>query len=100
MAVKFFVAFWMKQDTIFLCITASLTPPNDMVAVPPRQFGDFLVAEWTEAILLFPEEEQLLFPFEVVCHFHIETLFKVGLPFWVIGVVSASLNLTHFANLA
>ncbi len=57
-----------------------------MVAVPPCQFGDFLVAEWTEAVLLFPEEKQLLFPFEVVCHFHIETLFKVGLPFWVIGV--------------
>src|SRR5262249_54838569 len=43
-------------------------------------------AEWAEAALLLPEIEQLPFPFQVVCHFHIETFFKVGLPFGVVRV--------------
>ena len=57
-----------------------------MMAVPSCQFGDFSVAEWAEATLLFPEMEQLPFPFQVVCHFHIETLFKVGLPCGIVRV--------------
>ena len=56
------------------------------MAVPSCQFGDFSVAEWAEATLLFPEREQLPFPFQVVCHFHIETFFQVGLPFGVIWI--------------
>jgi hypothetical protein len=57
-----------------------------MMAMPSCHFGNFPVAERAEATLLFPEMEQLPFPFQVVCHFHIETLFKVGLPCGIVRV--------------
>ena len=56
------------------------------MAMPSCHFGNVAVAERAEATLLFPEREQLSFPFQVVCHFHIETLFKVGLPFGIVWV--------------
>lgn len=62
-----------------------------MVVVPPSEFGDLLMAERTETVLLFPEREKLPFPLEVVYHFHVETLFKVHFPCWVIWV-SLALN--------
>ncbi len=80
------MAFWVEKDAVLCSILAPQTSPDDVVAVPPRQFGDFLVTEWTEAALLSPEGEQFPFPFKVVCHFHIETFFKVRLPFRVIGI--------------
>ena len=80
------MAFWVEKDAVLCSILAPQTSPDDVVAVPARQFGDFLVTEWTEAALLSPEGEQFPFPFEVVCHFHIETFFKVRLPFRVIGI--------------
>jgi hypothetical protein len=67
----------MEENSVICFVSAALTSPDDMVAMPPCQFGNFLVAEWAEAALLFPEMEQLSFPFQVVCHFHIETFFKV-----------------------
>src|SRR6266516_8169626 len=81
-----FVTIWMEEHAISHFISASLTSPNHVVTVPPCEFGDFLVAERAEAALLFPEIQQFPFPFEVVCHLHIETLFKVGLPLRVIGI--------------
>src|SRR2546422_274574 len=56
------------------------------MAMPSCQFGDFPGAEWAEAALLFPEVEQLSLPFQAVCHFHIETLFKVGLQYVIIRI--------------
>ena len=80
------MAVWVEEDSIFYLIFSSFTSPDDVVAVPSRQFGDFLIAEWAETALLFPEQEQLPFPFQVVCHFHIETFFKIRLPGGVIGI--------------
>ena len=70
------MAFWVEKDAVLCSILAPQTSPDDVVAVPPRQFGDFLVTEWTEAALLSPEGEQFPFPFKGVCHFHIETFSK------------------------
>jgi hypothetical protein len=39
----------------------------------PVNAGDFLVAEWAETALLFPEIKQFPFSLQVLCHFHIET---------------------------
>ena len=80
------MAIWMEKYPVVCFISASPTSPDDMVTVPPCQFGDFPVAERADTALLFPEVKQFPFPFEVVCHFHIETLFKVGLPVCVIRV--------------
>src|SRR5207248_5248598 len=81
-----FVTIGMQEYAVVCIISATLASPDDMMAVPSCQFGNFSVAEWTEAALLFPEIEQLPFPFQVLCHFHIETLFKVGLPFGIIWI--------------
>ena len=80
------MAIWMEENPVVCFISAALTSPDDMVAVPPCQFGDFPLAKWAKAVLLFPEGKYLPFPFKVLCHFHIETLFKVGLPIRVIRV--------------
>src|SRR5712692_2851950 len=76
----------VEEHTVICLLSAAFTSPDDMMAVPSCQFGDFPGAERAEATLLFPEMEQLSFPFEVVCHFHIETLFKVGLPFGIVRI--------------
>ena len=53
--MKSFVAIGMEENSVVCFVSAASTSPDDMVAVPPRQFGDFSVAERTEAVLLFPE---------------------------------------------
>ena len=80
------MAIGMQEHAVVCFISAPFASPDDMMAVPSCQFGDFPGAEWAEATLLFPEIEQLPFPFEVMCHFHIETFFKVGLPFEIVRV--------------
>jgi len=55
--MKSFMAIRMEEHTIAHILSASQAPPNDMVAVPPGQFSDFLIAERTETALLFPERE-------------------------------------------
>jgi len=47
--VKPFVAIWMEENPVICFVSATLTSPDDMVAVPPCQFGDFPVAEWAKA---------------------------------------------------
>ena len=80
------MAVWMEEDTVVYIILSSFASPNDVVVMPPRQFGDFLVAEWAETPLLFPEIEQLPLPLQVLCHFHIKTFFKIRLPSGVVWV--------------
>jgi len=75
------MAVGVEEYAVVCFIFATFASPDDMMAVPSCQFSDSPVAERAETTLLLPEMEQLPFPFEVVCHFHIETLFKVGLPF-------------------
>ena len=54
--------------------------------MPPGEFGDFLVTDWTNTVLLLPQVKQLSPTLKVFCHFQAETFFKVDFPGRVIGV--------------
>ena len=56
------------------------------MVVPSGEFGDFLVADGTNTVLLLPQVKQLPPTLEVFCHFQAKTLFKVDFPGRVIGV--------------
>ena len=60
-----------------------------MMVVPSRQFGNLLVAEGAETLLLFPEIEEFPFPLEGVLHFHAKALLEVHFPFGIIRIGSA-----------
>jgi hypothetical protein len=55
LAVKSFMAIWMQEHAIIRFISSSQASPDDVVTVPPCQFGDFSLAERAKAALLFPE---------------------------------------------
>jgi hypothetical protein len=57
-----------------------------MMAMPSRDFGDLLVADWTQTALLSPKVDEPLFPFGGVYHLHVEAFFKVPFPLWVIWI--------------
>jgi hypothetical protein len=57
-----------------------------MVAVPSCNFGDLLVADGAEAVLLFPKVAKPPPSFESGIHPHIETFLKVLLPGWIVGI--------------
>src|SRR5260370_9608169 len=57
-----------------------------MMVVPGSDVGDFLVADWAESSLFFPEGMQPVVPFEGRCHLNVETFFKVAFPCRVIRV--------------
>jgi len=40
------MAVGMQEHTVICRIATSIGPPNDMMVVPSRQAGDFLVADW------------------------------------------------------
>ena len=56
------------------------------MAVPPCEFGNLLLAVWTESLLFFPEVEQFPSLSEIVFHLQIETFLEVGFPCGVIRV--------------
>ena len=56
------------------------------MAMPSRDFGDLLVADWAQAALFFPEMDEPLFPFVGIYHLHVETFFIVAFPLRVIRV--------------
>lgn len=68
--MNFSMAVRVEQHTVFCLISTTKTAPYNMVVMPPRKLSDFLVAERAETVLLFPEVQELPFPFEVVYHFH------------------------------
>src|SRR2546428_13609976 len=57
-----------------------------MMAVPARDLGDLLVADWAESSLFFPQGKQPVFPLKSRCHLNVETFFKVAFPCRVIRV--------------
>ena len=59
------------------------------MVVPSRQFGNLLIAERAETLLLFPEIEEFPFPLEGVLHFHVKALLEVHFPFGIIRISSA-----------
>jgi hypothetical protein len=49
------MAIWMQEHAIIRFLSSSQASPDDVVTVPPCQFGDFSLAERAKAALLFPE---------------------------------------------
>lgn len=76
----------VQEHTVVCFIPASRASPDDLMALPSCQFGNFPLAQRAEATLVVPALEHLPFPFQVVCPFHRETLFQVGLPFGLVRV--------------
>ena len=87
--MKPFVAFWVEKDAIVCLISASMTSPRNVMAMPSSELRDLLVAEWAEAVLLFPEREQCPFSLQGVDRLHVEALLKIGLPFRIIRICLA-----------
>ena len=56
------------------------------MALPSSLLGHQLVADWAETVLLLPEIEEPLFPFEGCLHVSVETPFKVDFPLGVIWI--------------
>jgi hypothetical protein len=75
------MAFWVEEDAIICLISATVTSPLNVMAVPSCELRNLAGAEWAEAILLFPEREQRPLPFQVVYHLYVKPFFKVHFPF-------------------
>ena len=84
------MAIGVQEYAVFCLVAAAIDSPDDVMAMPPRQFGDFLVTERAESLLLFPKVVEFPFPLQVLLRFHIEAMLKVGFPGRVIriGVLS------------
>ena len=61
-----------------------------MVVIPAGYFGDFLLANRTNAVLGFPQTDELSSSAKGVDHFDIQAVFKVEFVLWVEGVSVAS----------
>jgi hypothetical protein len=51
-----------------------------MVAMPTSESGDLLLADRTEALLLYPKVQQPPFAYQVLLHFDVEASLEVGFP--------------------
>src|SRR6266511_1522310 len=80
------VAFWVEQYSVFCAVCATFCSPSDVMVVPSRQLGDFLVAQRADTPLFFPDLQQLPSSAEFVCHFEAQALFKVDFPRRVIRI--------------
>src|SRR5690242_2805541 len=56
------------------------------MAVPSGDLGDFLLAYGADSVLLLPEMDKPVFPFQGVHYVSVEPFFIVGFPFRVVGV--------------
>ena len=80
------MAIGVEQHSVFSPICPTVYQTHDVVVVPPRQFGDLLVADRAKTMLFFPKRAKLPFPFQVVYHLHAQAFLEVPFPFWVIRV--------------
>ena len=62
------VAGRVEQHPILSPICPSSYPTYEMVIVPSREFGNLLVTDWTETVLLFPEGDELPLSFQGMYH--------------------------------
>jgi hypothetical protein len=53
------------------------------MVIPSGYLGDFLLANWTNTVLFFPETEQLSSTFQIIGHFDIKAMLEVGFPLCV-----------------
>lgn len=77
------MAFRVEKDAIVCLIFPTVTSPLTLAALPSCEVRHLAVAKWAEAILLLPEREQRLLPFQVVSHLSVEAFFQVPFPFGV-----------------
>src|SRR2546421_12868169 len=73
----------VKEHSVFRMVCASFASPDEMMAMPSSDFGDSLVAQWADSVLLLPDREKASFPSQVPFHLHVETFFKVRFPGWI-----------------
>ena len=84
--MKPLMTFWVEKDAIVCLISAAVTSPLTMMAMPSCELCNLAVTKRTEAVLLFPEVEQCPFAFQVVYHLYVKPFFKVRFPFRIIGI--------------
>ena len=74
------MAVRMKEHTVFYAIRTTFASPDQMVTVPPRDLGDFLVAHGAETSLFLPQIQEPSFAGQVPFHFNVKTFLKVRFP--------------------
>src|SRR6266550_4916390 len=74
------VAGRMQKNPVGCMMCASFALPNNVMVMPSRDLGDFLLAHRTYPVLFLPEMPQLPSSRQVPCHSDAETLFKVHFP--------------------
>jgi hypothetical protein len=79
----------MEQNPVICGVAATMSSPNDVVVVPARQFGNFLVADGACSLLFSPEVKQLSPLPEIVSHLEAKSFLKIDFPGRVIGISSA-----------
>ena len=70
----------MQQHQVLAPVFPAIAPPDKMVGMPLCQFGDLLVADWTETLLLLPQEQQASSPPQGLLHLDITTTLEVAFP--------------------
>jgi hypothetical protein len=80
------MTFWVEKNAIVCLISAAVTSPLNMMAMPSCEFRHLAVTKRAETVLLFPEMEQCPFAFQVVYHLDVKPFFKVRFPFRVLGI--------------
>ena len=80
------MTFRVEEDAIVCLISATVTSPLNVMAVPSCEFGNLAGTKRTQAALVFPEMQQCPFSLQVVYHFHVKPFFKVRFPFRIIGI--------------
>jgi hypothetical protein len=81
-----FMTFWVEKNAIICLISATVTSPLDVMALPSCELRNLAGAKRAEATLLFPEIEQPPLSFQVVYHLYVQPFFNVHFPFGVVGI--------------
>lgn len=80
------VAVGVKEHTVGRSILAASGSPDNVVAVPSGEFGNLLLAVWTDPMLLFPQMQKYSSFAEIAFHLEIESFLEVGFPGWIVRV--------------
>ncbi len=80
------MAFRVEKNPVSCMISATVTSPLDVMAMPSCELCNLAGAKRAEATLLLPEIEQPPLSFQVVYHLHVKPFFKVHFPFRVVGI--------------
>jgi hypothetical protein len=76
----------MKQYSVLCVVWTPFGSPKKMMAVPSCNFGDLLVANRAESLLLLPQVDEPSFPFEPGHHLNIQAFLKIRFPGRVIRI--------------